>query len=140
MKPSPVGEPIAHILDDQIKEVIALWQENHPSPKWWQLWTKVKDGWFAAVRYIIAAGDYFVKSVDDLVEGGPAKKATVLASLATVYDAIVPMLLPLFAKPFSNQIKNFAIHVVASLLIDFIVDKYHKSEWQEPVVEAPIED
>ncbi len=135
MKPNPVGEPIANILDDQIQEVIDLWNESHIAPKWWQLWSKMKDGWFSAVRYIIAAGDYFVKTVDDLVEGGPAKKATVLASLAEVYDAIVPMLLPLFAKPFSNKIKNFTINIVASLLIDFIVNKYRKSEWKEPVEE-----
>ncbi len=134
MKPNPIGEPVANILDDQIQEVIDLWNESHIVPKWWQLWAKMKDGWFSAVRYIVAAGDYFVKTVDDLVSGGPAKKATVLASLAEVYDAIVPMLLPLFAKPFSGKIKNFAINIVASLLIDFIVGKYRQSEWREPVV------
>ena len=139
MKPNPVGQPVKGLLDDQVKEIITLWEKDHPKPKWYHFWKRIKGLWFAAVRFIIAAGDYFVQTIDDLIEGGPEKKATVLEALGEVYDAIVPFLLPIFIRPFNKQLRTFVIDVVASLLIDFIVGKYREGSWdkEEPDTEPP---
>jgi len=126
MKPNPIGQPHPHMLDGAVKEVIELWEKNGPKPSWW---TRIKGAWFTAVSYLIKAVDYLVRSIDDALEAGADKKATVLQALEKIYDIIVPPLLPLWLKPFNGKIKNFVIYVVASLMIDFIVGKYRLGDW-----------
>jgi len=49
----------------------------------------------------------------------------------------VAQTLPLFLKPFSNQIKQIAIYVVLSYMIDFIVKKYNDGLWSKDVPTNP---
>ena len=143
MKPNPIGKVRAGILDEQVNEIVGLWQEDNPEPpKWWEFWKRLTGQWYAAVRYIIASVDYFVRVIDDLLESGADKKASVLESLGQVYDSIVPFLLPIFLRPFNTQIKSFVINVIASLMIDFIVGKYREGIWrekEETTPESPLE-
>jgi len=134
--PNPVGKSHVGILDPQVKKVIALWEKDNPKPRWYQFWKRIQGGWYLAVRYIIAAVDFFIREIEDKLDNGPDKKASVLAALGQVYDAIVPFVLPIFLRPFNTQIKIFVIDVVASLLIDFIVGKYRDGSWHKDI-EAP---
>jgi hypothetical protein len=135
MQPNPIGTPQLHVLDDAIKEVLAVWKESAPESTWW---TRAKGAWFTAVGFVIEAVDYLIRRVDDLLEKGADKKATVLKSLETVYDAIVPPLLPIWLKPFNSKIKHFVVYVVASLMIDFIVGKYRTAAWLPEPIEGSL--
>ena len=134
MQPNPVGIPVTHVLSDSINEVVKTWTTNNPSPTWWK---KVRGHWIKAISFLVAAGDFFIRRIDDLVEAGPDKKATVLAALGEVYDKIVAPYLPFWLKPFNTKIKKFVIEVVASIMIDFFVGKYRVGNW---VVEPEVEE
>jgi len=88
---NPVGDS-QDIINDKVEEVINAWLESHPEASTW--WKRVSVQWVEVVSFLMRASDYFIKVIDKLVESGPDKKATVLESLAKVYDAIVPGLLP----------------------------------------------
>lgn len=116
----PKGITVKEALQNQIDEVMRLWEESKK---------KSKATWTTAVAYILEACDYFVRSIEPLVHSGPDKKATVLDGLGKVYDLIVPALLPFFLKPFNSKIRSFVLNVLASLIIDFIVSKYNNGYW-----------
>lgn len=126
MKPNPVGKVKRQLLENDVKEAIRLWEINAPKSTWW---SRATGAWVSAVSFIIRAVDYFIRKVDDLIPKGEDKKATVLDALNKVYDVIVPPLMPIWVRPFNKKIKDFVINVAASLLIDFIVSKYHGNEW-----------
>ena len=123
----PVGEPKTETIKDKIDDLIKLWRDNNPIPGWFG---RIKGSWFTAVKFILKATDYLIRLVEEKLIPGPDKKATVLSALSTVYDAIVPVLLPIVLKPFNGKLKTFVIEVVASLLIDFIVSKYNSGTWR----------
>ena len=127
MQTNPVGIPESYVLKNSIDEVIETWKRNNPSPSWWR---KIKGHWIKAISFLVAAGDYFIRHIDNLLENGPDKKATVLEALGKVYDAIVPPYLPFFLRPFNNKIKKFALEVIASIMIDFFVGKYRAGNWE----------
>lgn len=120
MEPNPVGVSHIHLLDKNITKVIEDWNQENPSPSWWG---RLKGQWIKAVSYLISAIDYFIDSIDNALPHGPDKKATVMDAVTKVYDVIVPGLLPIWLKPFNKRIKQFVIHVVVSILIDFVVGK-----------------
>lgn len=138
MDVNPVGVVVdKSILIGTIQEILDSWKLIKPSPSWWGT---VKGNWVKAVGYIITSTDYFIRQVDTIIESGPNKKALVIDALTTVYDSIVPELLPIWLKPFGGAIKNFVLNVVVSFLIDFIVDKYRNGSWNQEVkseVELP---
>lgn len=131
MEPNPVGTPRLQVIDNAVKEVMLVWEQIAPNSTWW---TRTKGAWVAAVRFLIKATDYLIRQIDDVLDNGPDKKATVLAVIDKLYDLIVPPLLPLWLKPFNSRIKRFVIYVVISLMIDFIVEKYREGDWlkEEP--------
>lgn len=130
MSANPVGNPNVEIIRDKIDEVINYWVENHPEILVW--WKRVSVNWVEIVGFLVMAGDYFIKTVDDLLENGPDKKATVMSAIEEVYDFIVPNLMPIWLKPFSGQIKSFVFGVVINIIIDYFVRKYREGEWVKP--------
>jgi hypothetical protein len=131
VKVHPVGQVKPQLLEEDVKDAIRLWKINAPKSTWWN---RASGAWISAVGFIIRATDYFIRKIDELIPEGEDKKATVLDALGKVYDVIVPTLMPIWVRPFNKKIKDFIINVVASLLVDFIVSKYHESEW--PVEKA----
>jgi len=119
-------------LDVQILAAMDAWEENaalnHKITSWWQ---KRKAFLSQAVMFLISYIDKFVQVVDNLLENGPDKKATVLAAISTLYDYIIKESMPIFLKPFNPIIKRFVIYIVISGSIDFIVDKYRNGLWSK---------
>ena len=131
---SPVGTP-ANILDAQVSDIVTLWKNEIVNSK---PWTNSIGKWSVVSNYIVNAADFFIRSIDDLDMAGADKKATVLEALNTIYDSIVPGLLPFFIKPFNYFIKSFFFDVIIPLSIDFFVKKYHAADWVAPTEpEAP---
>ena len=113
--PNPVGTPSYELLANEVRQYIDQWATAQGQSK---------QGRQAAVGYIVDAVDDFIVAVDNQIANNADKKATVLAGLSAIYNAIVPSLLPLYLKPFSTQIKSFVFDVVLSVLIDVFVSKY----------------
>lgn len=126
LEANPIGSTFKGVLDTQINEIISNWETNKPKTSWW---SRAKGAWVGAVRYLVAATDYFIRNVEGAILTGPDKKATVLDALGKVYDSIVPGFLPIFLSPFNSKIKSFVVGVVCSLMIDFIVSKYREGVW-----------
>jgi len=131
---NPIGVAQIDSIKGYIQDVVDQWVANNPDTVSW--WKKILEKgvglttkWYEAVKYLIEATDYFINIVEDMVEGGPDKKATVLAAISSVYDSIVPMLLPVWIRPWNFKIKSFLINVVISLSIDFFVTKYREGNW-----------
>lgn len=129
------GEPTGEVKEEPVKGfVLALatkWKEENPSPRWWQFWKNTK---FVkkACKFMLDAVDALIVYVDDLIEGGPDKKATVVAALAALFDVVVKDLLPIWLKPFAAGIKQLVVYMMLALLVDFIVGKYRKGLWMMP--------
>lgn len=132
---NPVGVA-TNLLDGKVMELKALWDaEVKPTSKWWQIFSKER---------IMAANSFFLNCVDQLIihidqfkaVPGQDKKATVLLAAVIIYDYVVSQTLPLFLKPFSNQIKQIAIYVVLSYMIDFIVKKYNDGLWSKNEIQT----
>jgi len=87
--------------------------------------------------FMLQSLDILVLELDQMVMAGKDKKATVLEILSGLFDTVVAPALPSWAKPFVSAIKNYAINVLLSNMIDAIVEKYHNAVWPE-VVPAPV--
>ena len=99
-------------------------------------WKSSKLGLVAVTNFLLVALDNLVNYIDDKLESGPDKKATVLASVEKLYDHVIKEAMPIWLKPLSPSIKNLIINVVLSSSIDFIVDKYRNGNWRSDLDEA----
>jgi hypothetical protein len=124
-----VGVPNVNLLQDEIKSLIELWNRIKPASGWL---STVKGAWLVAAKFLLEATDALVIAIEEKVIPGPDKKATVMAAISQIYDAIIPVLLPIVLKPFNAKIKSFLIDVVISLMIDFVVSKYNNGSWTPP--------
>lgn len=127
MKANPVGNAQVEYIQDKVDEVINRWLEDYPQAKSW--WNTVSVGWVEVVNFLMRAVDYFIKSIDKLMDNGPDKKATVMAAIEEVYDYIVPSVTPIWLKPFSGYIKRFIFNTLINTAIDYFVEKYRSGEW-----------
>lgn len=131
------GNPIGNIHEEQIKclvrQLADKWLEEKaqtPKPRWWQFW-KNREMVHKGVKFLLDCLDVLVEYVDDLMDAGPDKKATVLAAMAALYDLVIVDLLPIWFKPFAAGVKQFFIYTLVSLAIDFIVKKYNEGAWKK---------
>ena len=122
--PNPVGTPSYELLVNEVRQYVDQWAIAQ---------SQSKQGWRAAVGYIIDAVDDFIISIDNQLASGADKKATVMAALMVLYNAIVPTLLPIYLKPFASQFRIFVFDIVISTLIDVFVSKYRTGNWVPPV-------
>jgi hypothetical protein len=133
---NPVG--VAHdVLNPKLEELKQIWSASTPNQHWWQ-----NEHFIAAVSFLFNSLDIFVKSVsqDEEVVTGADKKATVLYVLNLLYDHVLRPALPLWLRPFARKIKVIIINVVASYMIDFIVQKYNEGLWRHDEEEATKEE
>ena len=129
---NPVGEvKFLSDIDDYVNKVIENWKEEYvlKDASWWQWWKKTSVGFVEITAYILNSLDSMIKFVDNIIESGPDKKATVMSSVEKVYDFIVTNALPFWLRPWNPAIKAFIFNIVISYTIDFIVDKYRNGVW-----------
>ena len=121
-------------MDAKVEQLIARWAEENPVSGGWfsRFKTRVKVSFSKITRFLMDSLDELIVIVENLVDLGPDKKATVLNAIAKLYDAIVATSLPVWLRPFSPMIKKFVIDVAISSAIDFIVGKYRSGSWNKP--------
>ena len=139
-EPNPVGE-VKEIkeIENLVNALAVTWDEKKESTEkksWWMFWKSSKLGLVAVTNFLLVALDNLVNHIDDKLENGPDKKATVLASIDRLYDYVIKEAMPLWLKPLSPSIKNLIINVVLSSAIDFVVDKYRNGNWRSDLDEA----
>lgn len=127
---NPIGQTQLQVLDNAIKDLLVLWQaetEDSNAP-WWKFWVR-NTTLHHVTEFLLRSLDTFIIAVDDKLDKGPDKKATVLAALAVVYDTIIVGVLPLYLKPFSGTIKDIIIYGLLANAIDMFVSKYRDGSW-----------
>jgi hypothetical protein len=95
--------------------------------RWWEFWRVDK----SRKRDLSVIGRYLLEGLDDFIKLANQQgrvldhKTPILAAIGTLYDTIiVDAKIPFWLKPFRGSLKTIVINVLASLLIDFIVEHY----------------
>ena len=131
---SPVGESHkVDIIDEYIDLLIEHWNKNvvDQDAPWYKFWGGVS--LYDVTQYLLFALDQFIHMVDDIIEKGADKKATVLDAIEKVYDYIIKEAMPWWLRPISGKVKNVILNVVISSSIDWIVAKYRSGEWRKKI-------
>lgn len=124
---NPVGEAKMDSVMGYVKNLLAEWNK--------QVGNKVN--WFSGVsltyvvKYLLICLDGLILFVDNLIDNGPDKKATVLKGVEALYDHMVAGKLPIWLKPWAGGIRVFIIYTIISIAIDFIVAKYKAGAWKK---------
>lgn len=138
-EPNPVG--LSHEVPEVEEMLVALadqWDNEILKPakkKWyehlmfWRWGTKVSLS--AVTKFLIGALDDLIGLIDDKLELGPDKKATVLDAIDRLYEYVVREALPIILRPITGKVKNYIVYTLISVAIDWIVDKYRNGEWRD---------
>jgi hypothetical protein len=135
-KPKPIGE-IYNIPELEVKLVTLTEQwdkelEKDNASKWYKPWTWFRKANLTRVtNFLLFSLDEFIQLVDNVIELGPDKKATVLFAISRLYDYIIKEAMPIWLKPFAGKVKDYIVFTLISSAIDWIVDKYRKGEWRK---------
>lgn len=129
---NPVGE--VHWMDQIENKVLELhekWLSEYPDMPWYKkLFSWSKPSLYRVTMFLIDSLDELIHTVDDLIEAGPDKKATVLAAIDHLYDFVGREAVPFLLRPFATAIKNYIVYTLIAAAIDWIVDKYRNGEWR----------
>lgn len=109
--------------DESTKEVPTNWLYS------WGIKSKV--GLSLATGFLLGALDELIITVDQLLENGPDKKATVLSGLDRLYEYVMREALPVWLRPFATVVKEYIIYSLASYAIDYIVSNYKNGVWRK---------
>ncbi len=141
-KPNEIGE-VKNIepIEAKIQALSAAWDEQSkemPKASWWK---KVISGAniSAVTTFLMGAVDELIQTVEEFVDYGPDKKATVLNGIDRLYEYVIKEALPIWLKPFASQVKQYVIYVLISNAIDWMVGKYRDGNWKPEVVEEVVE-
>ena len=118
-------------ITEYIHTLTLEWDKIRGPISSWKFWQKTKNGTYKAAKFLIQSIDGLVLLVDDLIDFGPDKKATVLDALNKLYEYVVSEAIPFWMRPFAGKIKNYVIYTVASSTIDWIVTKYKDGSWKK---------
>lgn len=115
----PVGVSKIDVIKDKIDEIIQIWKSS------------AKRVWAGAVYFMVQSVDLLINFIESLPEPLPGedKKATVLAAMDKLFDAIITPLMPFLLRPLTSRFKRFFVYTVISIVIDWIVSKYNNSHW-----------
>jgi hypothetical protein len=135
---NPVGSTQLQVIDHVIKDLLALWDQEiaDKTAPWWKFWVR-NTTLHHVTEFLLRALDTFILEIDEKLEKGPDKKATVLAAIAVVYDTIIVGVLPIYLKPFSGVIRDMIIFGLLANAIDMFVSKYRAAEWMPETPEEP---
>lgn len=131
--PNPIGEVKMQLVQDYVSKMKQSWDEKWADQKvsWWKFWSSTKTNMHAMVKFLTDSLDELIAFVDELIDFGPDKKATVMAAVANLYDYIIAEAMPMWMKPFSPKIRYFILNVLISNSIDWIVAKYRAGSWNK---------
>ena len=122
-------DPVGEVQDNSKLNAFIITLKNK--------WTEYKQALVNRVnlidvtKFLIMCLDGLIVLVDGLIENGPDKKATVLISVANLFDYVSKEAIPLWLKPFYSGIKQFIVYTVVSILIDWVVAKYNSGDWRK---------
>jgi hypothetical protein len=131
----PIGVPYrAKPIDVRIMELADEWDafKQEKTPRWWEIWkwgTRVS--LTEVTKFLLGCLDELINMVENLIDLGPDKKATVLKYIDKLYEYVVREAMPIWLKPFAGQVKKYIIYSVISPAIDWIVKKYRGGKWGE---------
>jgi hypothetical protein len=136
----PVANPVGKVqlvegIDAYIQKMSDQWDSVKPAAEpWWKVWKMASvKALQAATKFMLSALDDLILFVDEQIDNGPDKKATVLDAVDKLYDFVVAEALPAWAKPFASQVKHYIVYCVISSAIDFMVDKYRTGAWRDKI-------
>lgn len=141
--PNPIGD--AHEISEIETQLVALadqWdaQISEVQFKWYYWLMPWKWGrtvsLFVVTDFLLKSLDVLINLVDEHVDLGPDKKATVLSAIERLYDYVIREAMPIFLRPFAGVVKNYIIYTVISVAIDWIVDKYRNGSWRDRIKPA----
>jgi len=132
---NPVGEVhLDEAIENYIQVIIGEWEESkEESAPWWKFWQR-----FSFVRvtdFLLRSLDNLIAYVDQVLDLGEDKKATVMEAISRIYDFIVREAMPIWFTPFASAIKTIILEEVISPAIDWIVAKYREGSWTRPPAE-----
>ena len=82
---------------------------------WYKPWTWFrKTNLVRVTNFLLFALDEFINVVDDIVDLGEDKKATVLDAISSLYDYTIREALPIWLKPFAGSVKRYIIFTLIS--------------------------
>ena len=125
---NPVGEvQIDEAIENYIQFLMAEWEESKEDTPWWKFWQRLS--MVRVTDFLLNSLDDLIAYVDQILDLGPDKKATVMEAISKVYDFVVREGLPIWLSPFATKIKALIMEEVISPAIDWIVAKYRSGNW-----------
>jgi hypothetical protein len=137
-EPNPIGE--VHEVPEVEEHLVALaeaWdaqKEAEGGSVWYKPWTWFrKSNLVKVTNFLLMSLDELIGMVDDVIDTGPDKKATVLNAISRLYDYVIKEAMPIWLKPFAGRVKDYIIFTLISSAIDWIVDKYRNGSWRDKI-------
>ena len=134
---APVGE-VYEIdqIETRLQALAVEWDQEleGESHSWWKAcrWGS-KVNMVKVTNFLIHALDELIHIVDNILDNGPDKKATVLDAIDRLYEYVIKEALPIWLKPFAGRVKQYIIYTLVSTAIDWIVNKYRQGEWRDKI-------
>lgn len=118
-------------IDEYIKKLVEKWDEETAELKtsFWKFW-ETRVNLKKVTNFLLLSLDGLINLVDDLIESGPDKKATVLNAVDMLYEYVAREAIPIWLRPFAGRVKHYIIHTLVSESIDWIVEKYREGSWK----------
>lgn len=131
-KADPVGN--AYRLEDLERKVVRYADAWRTQRERRSLWSS--SDFSKATAFILYALDDFILTVMAVAISGPDKKATVIDAVGRLYDFTAAEVLPVWLRPFAAPIRQYVIHVLVNVTIDWVVSKYKDADWRRPEKKA----
>lgn len=110
-------------IDDYVKKMADLWQSAKKVQTHSAFWSTNKVSFVAVTNFLLIAIKDIVNYVESLPASGADKKATVVNSIAKLYDTVIVDVMPIWLKPFSGMIRSIIVGEVAPAVVDFVADE-----------------
>jgi hypothetical protein len=134
---NPIGEvKLDENIELYIQSLNAEWDEQREAIPWYKFWKRIT--FTPVVDFLLKTLDDLIAYVDDVLENGADKKATVLRAVEMVYEYIVKEAMPIWLRPFAGKVKEIVILQVISPAIDWMVDKYRNGDWRKKEAEEVV--
>jgi hypothetical protein len=96
-----------------------------------QLKSEKKANLSKITTFLLGSVDILICTIDDLLDKGVDKKATVLMGMEQLYVYVERSpFVPVWLKPFLNLIRSYIVYTLLSVLIDWAVSKYRQGSWR----------
>jgi hypothetical protein len=129
---NPLGKVVSlPAVEQYLSVATTAWNAVKPDVvSWWKIWQTTNiSSMSTGTQFLLLALDDLMLLVDQIINSGADKKATVLSAIGTLYDCVITPFLPPVLKPFSGAIRQLIIFCLLSVLIDFCISKYRNGSW-----------